>query len=94
MSGDLCLLFRSTMSSSWRWLGGRPSAVICRLYPPGISVIVPGERFDPSHAIDYLQTFAGCADAFGGFESEMQGVAAGTDLDGQSYHGVYCVKGV
>lgn len=66
-----------------------------RLCPPGVPIIAPGERFDrASDAIDYLQTFAGCADAFGGFEHEMQGVATATCPDGQSCHGVYCVKGV
>jgi arginine decarboxylase len=74
-------------------LDGRTSAVLCLLYPPGIPIIVPGERFDTTvHPIvHYLQTFADWADAFPGFENEMQGVTAGQHPDGHPYHGVFCV---
>lgn len=46
------------------------------LYPPGIPVIMPGERFDPDvpPIVRFLQIFAEWADTFPGFENEMQGV--------------------
>jgi arginine decarboxylase len=74
-------------------LDGRTAAVLCVLYPPGIPVIVPGERFeqDVLPIAHYLQIFADWADAFPGFENEMQGVSRGQSTDGHSYHGVYCV---
>jgi arginine decarboxylase len=74
-------------------LDGRTTAVLCVLYPPGIPVIVPGERFEQAvlPIAHYLQIFATWADTFPGFENEMQGVSRGQAADGSSYHGVYCV---
>ncbi len=40
----------------------------------------------PDQIIHHLQTFAGRADMLPGFESEMQGVTAGTHSNGQRYH--------
>jgi arginine/lysine/ornithine decarboxylase len=75
-------------------LDGRTAAVLCVLYPPGIPVIVPGERFEQDilPIVHYLQIFAAWADTFPGFENEMQGVSRGQSTDGHSYHGVYCVS--
>jgi arginine decarboxylase len=74
-------------------LDGRTSAVLCVLYPPGIPVIMPGERFDQhiQPIIRFLQIFGEWADAFPGFENEMQGVTPGQDGNGRRFHGVYCV---
>jgi arginine decarboxylase len=74
-------------------LHGRTSAVLCVLYPPGIPVMMPGERFDQNiqPIIRFLQIFGEWADAFPGFENEMQGVTPGADTNGQPYRGVYCV---
>lgn len=74
-------------------LDGRVSATLCVLYPPGIPVIVPGERFDQGvHPIvDYLQAFERWAETFPGFENEMQGVVKSTSSDGKTRHGVYCL---
>ena len=75
-------------------LDGRVSAVLCVLCPPGIPVIVPGERFDNDvHCIvAYLQVFEDWADAFAGFENEMQGVEMTTDSLGTARYGVYCLE--
>jgi arginine decarboxylase len=74
-------------------LDGRVAATLCVLYPPGIPVIVPGERFDQGvHPIvEYLQVFEHWAETFPGFENEMQGVVRSTLADGTSQYGVYCV---
>jgi arginine/lysine/ornithine decarboxylase len=54
---------------------------------------VPGELFDQDiqPIIRFLQIFGEWADAFPGFENEMQGVTPGSDSSGQPYRGVYCV---
>jgi len=74
-------------------LHGRTSAVLCVLYPPGIPVIMPGERFDQTiqPIIRFLQIFGEWADAFPGFENEMQGVTLASDDNDQPYRGVYCL---
>lgn len=73
-------------------LDGRVAATLCVLYPPGIPVIVPGERFDQTvhPIIEYLQIFEQWAEAFPGFENEMQGVVRSSQGGATSY-GVYCV---
>lgn len=57
-------------------LEGRTCAVTCLLYPPGIPVVVPGERFDSRTrpVVDYLQLFERWEAQFPGFENEVQGV--------------------
>jgi arginine/lysine/ornithine decarboxylase len=73
-------------------LKGRVTATLCVLYPPGIPVVVPGERFDAgSQAIvDYLRLFEAWDDHFPGFESEVQGVVKET-VDGHTSFSVNCV---
>jgi arginine/lysine/ornithine decarboxylase len=56
-------------------LSGRIAATLIVVYPPGIAVMVPGERFaEDSAATAYLQLFEDSDNLFPGFESEMQGV--------------------
>ena len=74
-------------------LEGRVSAVTCLLYPPGIPVVVPGERFD-AHArpiVDYLQLFERWDEHFPGFENEVQGVVRERLADGTVRFTVSCV---
>lgn len=55
---------------------GRISATLALIYPPGIGVIVPGERWDDAaHAMrDYFLTFQESFNRFPGFNYEVQGV--------------------
>lgn len=56
-------------------VGGRIAATLIVVYPPGIAVMVPGERFaEDSAATAYLRLFEESDNLFPGFESEMQGV--------------------
>jgi arginine decarboxylase len=74
-------------------LEGRVSAVTCLLYPPGIPVVVQGERFD-AHArpiIDYLQLSVRWDEHFPGFENEVQGVVRDRLADGTVRFTVSCV---
>ena len=55
---------------------GRISATLALIYPPGIGVIVPGERWDErARAMrDYFLAFEESFNRFPGFNYEVQGV--------------------
>jgi arginine/lysine/ornithine decarboxylase len=55
---------------------GRVSATLALIYPPGIGVVVPGERWDEraQPMIDYLRAFEESFNRFPGFNYEVQGV--------------------
>ncbi|ACR28048.1 Orn/Lys/Arg decarboxylase N-terminal domain-containing protein [Burkholderia glumae] len=69
---------------------GRTVGVMVTPYPPGIPVIMPGERVAPdAHAIvDYLLAMERFSRLFPGFESELQGV----DVDDEGNYWVRCLK--
>ena len=55
---------------------GRISATLALIYPPGIGVIVPGERWDDSAQpmFEYFLAFEESFNRFPGFNYEVQGV--------------------
>jgi ornithine decarboxylase len=55
---------------------GRISATLALIYPPGIGVIVPGERWDKRarSMLDYFLAFQESFNRFPGFNYEVQGV--------------------
>ena len=55
---------------------GRISATLALIYPPGIGVVVPGERWDKRARpmLDYFRTFEESFNRFPGFNYEVQGV--------------------
>jgi arginine/lysine/ornithine decarboxylase len=55
---------------------GRISATLALIYPPGIGVIVPGERWDDraKPMLDYFLAFEESFNRFPGFNYEVQGV--------------------
>ena len=55
---------------------GRISATLALIYPPGIGVVVPGERWDEraQPMLDYFLTFQESFNGFPGFNYEVQGV--------------------
>jgi arginine/lysine/ornithine decarboxylase len=56
-------------------LADRVAASLIVVYPPGIALQVPGERFAPdSAAVAYLRLFEESDNLFPGFENEMQGI--------------------
>ena len=59
-------------------VGGRIAATLALIYPPGIGIIVPGERWDEraQPMIDYFLAFEDSANRFPGFSNEVQGVYA------------------
>ena len=74
-------------------LQGRIAAVMLVPYPPGIPLIMPGERFTPAtrSIIDYLE-FARTFDrSFPGFDSDVNGLQHQDSPDGRCYT-VDCIK--
>jgi len=55
---------------------GRISATLALIYPPGIGVILPGERWDDKAQpmLDYFMAFEESFNRFPGFNYEVQGV--------------------
>jgi arginine/lysine/ornithine decarboxylase len=61
---------------SLKEIKGRVAATLALIYPPGIGVIVPGERWDDraKPMLDYFLTFEESFNRFPGFNYEVQGV--------------------
>jgi arginine/lysine/ornithine decarboxylase len=57
-------------------LKDRVAATLALIYPPGIGVIVPGERWDSraQPMLDYFRAFEESFNRFPGFNYEVQGV--------------------
>lgn len=72
---------------------GRISATLALIYPPGIGIIVPGERYDDraQPMLDYFLAFEEAFNRFPGFEFEVQGVYA-DDVDGRVVFHTYVVQ--
>ncbi len=66
-------------------LAGKTAAVMVVPYPPGIPLIMPGEKFNPL-LVKYLQFYEDFNKRFPGFENELHGV----NISGGEYT-IYCV---
>ena len=55
---------------------GRIAGTLALIYPPGIGIVVPGERYDEKAQpmIDYFLAFEEGCNRFPGFSYEVQGV--------------------
>jgi lysine decarboxylase/arginine decarboxylase len=75
---------------------GRSAAVMIVPYPPGIPVIMPGERIDSVRTpllLKFLNILADFDSRFPGFEHEVHGVeAVRDDATGQVHYEVDCVS--
>lgn len=65
-------------------IGGRIAATLALVYPPGIGVVVPGERYDEraQPMLDYFRMFEEGGNRFPGFENEIQGIYRKAEEDG------------
>jgi arginine decarboxylase len=74
-------------------LNGRTAAVTVVPYPPGIPVIMPGERFDKktSRIIEYLTFCQDFDSAYPGFENEVHGALV-TDAGGKKVYEILCIR--
>jgi ornithine decarboxylase len=72
---------------------GRISATLALIYPPGIGVVVPGERWTAraQPMIDYFRAFEESFNRFPGFNYEVQGVFQ-ERIDGKIKFHTYAVR--
>ena len=73
-------------------LKGRITAVMIVPYPPGIPLIMPGERFMTDSIIEYLKFARDTDDRFPGFEADIHGLRFDVDRKGHKTWLVDCVK--
>ena len=71
-------------------LEGRVTSVLLTPYPPGIPLLIPGERFNRT-IIRYLKFAREFNERFPGFESDIHGLVR-EDVDGKRRYYVDCVK--
>jgi ornithine decarboxylase len=73
---------------------GRISATLALIYPPGIGVILPGERWDAKAQpmLDYFLAFQDSFNRFPGFNYEVQGVFQ-ERVNGKIKFHTYAVRG-
>jgi arginine/lysine/ornithine decarboxylase len=72
---------------------GRVSATLALVYPPGIGVVLPGERWDAraKPMLDYLFAFEESFNRFPGFNYEVQGIYQ-ERVDGRIQFHTYVVR--
>lgn len=73
-------------------LDGRVTAVMLVPYPPGIPLIMPGERFTTASIVDYLKFARDTDERFPGFEADIHGLRFEVDRKGHKTWLVDCVK--
>lgn len=74
---------------------GRIPAVMVVPYPPGIPIIMPGEKFNKKSKIiiDYLKKVQEFEYVFPGFVSDIHGVEREADENGKELFKIYCLTG-
>jgi arginine decarboxylase len=72
-------------------LEGRVTSVLLTPYPPGIPLLIPGERFNKT-IVRYLQFAREFNEKFPGFETDIHGLVKEQTPNGVKYH-VDCVRG-
>lgn len=72
---------------------GRVAATLALSYPPGVAVVMPGERYGESTRaqLKYFEMFEEMAEKFPGFENEIQGLYL-QEADGKAKYYTYVVK--
>ena len=71
-------------------LEGRVTAILLTPYPPGIPLLIPGERFNKT-IVDYLRFARDFNEKFPGFETDVHGLVK-TVVNGIKGYYVDCVK--
>jgi len=71
-------------------LEGRVTSVLLTPYPPGIPLLIPGERFNPT-IVRYLRFAREFNKAFPGFETDIHGLVK-EERDGVATYHVDCVR--
>jgi arginine decarboxylase len=71
------------------YLEGRATAVLLTPYPPGIPLLIPGERFNKS-IVEYLRFARMFNEKFPGFDTDIHGLVEEI-VDGKPEYFVDCV---
>ena len=71
-------------------LEGRITSVLLTPYPPGIPLLIPGERFNKT-IVDYLKFAREFNEKFPGFETDIHGLVSDGENGGPRYY-VDCVR--
>ena len=71
-------------------LEGRITAILLTPYPPGIPLLIPGERFNKT-IVDYLRFARDFNERFPGFETDVHGLVK-REVDGKRGYFVDCVR--
>ncbi|MGN0922284.1 MAG: Orn/Lys/Arg decarboxylase N-terminal domain-containing protein [Cellvibrio sp.] len=71
-------------------LEGRITSILLTPYPPGIPLLIPGERFNKT-IVDYLKFARDFNEKFPGFETDVHGLVK-REVDGKKDYFVDCVK--
>jgi arginine decarboxylase len=71
-------------------LEGRITAILLTPYPPGIPLLIPGERFNRT-IVDYLRFARDFNERFPGFETDVHGLVK-REVDGKIGYFVDCVR--
>ncbi len=72
-------------------LEGRVTAMLVTPYPPGIPLLIPGERFNRK-IVNYLKFARDFNERFPGFETDIHGLVKSVDDAGKVRYYVDCVK--
>jgi arginine decarboxylase len=72
------------------YLEGRATAVLLTPYPPGIPLLIPGERFNKS-IVEYLRFARMFNERFPGFDTDIHGLVEEI-VDGKPEYFVDCVS--
>jgi arginine/lysine/ornithine decarboxylase len=74
-------------------LEGRVSTTLLTPYPPGIPLLIPGEKFN-RRIVDYLRFTRSFNKAFPGFDTDVHGLVIEEDSFGRKHYFVDCVRDV
>ena len=72
-------------------LEGRITAILLTPYPPGIPLLIPGERFNAT-IVRYLRFARAFNEQFPGFETDIHGLVKGQNEGGRVRYYVDCVR--
>ncbi len=73
-------------------LENRVTAMLVTPYPPGIPLLIPGERFN-KRIVDYLKFARDFNEKFPGFETDIHGLVK-DEIDGRKAYFVDCVRDI
>jgi ornithine decarboxylase/lysine decarboxylase/arginine decarboxylase len=86
-----CIAKRRTERVPIDRLEGRITTSLLTPYPPGIPLLIPGERFNKK-IVDFLRFARSFNAAFPGFATDVHGLIEDVDADGRKTYAVDCVR--